>query len=180
MTTRNTVIRSMHDVGLAVWCGGSLMGAVGLNGAANEVTDQTQRGPVASTGWARWAPVNAAAIGIHAIGGIGLIVANKGRVAGQKGVATNTIIKAALTGVALAATAYAGAKGKVVAQAGNFPTEGAVVPSSATPAQVASAQRQLRVAQWVIPGVTAVLVVLGASQGELQRPSQVLSGLFSS
>ena len=62
MTTRNTVIRSMHDVGLAVWCGGALMGAIGLNGAANQVKDQTQRGPIASAGWARWAPVNAAAI----------------------------------------------------------------------------------------------------------------------
>ena len=26
MGTSNTVIRSMHDVGLAVWCGGALMG----------------------------------------------------------------------------------------------------------------------------------------------------------
>src|SRR5438477_11936554 len=34
MSERNTVLRSMRDIGLAAWFGGSLMGAVGLNGAA--------------------------------------------------------------------------------------------------------------------------------------------------
>jgi hypothetical protein len=29
----NTLSRSLHDLGLATWFGGSLMGAVGLNGA---------------------------------------------------------------------------------------------------------------------------------------------------
>ena len=28
MSTRNTLIRSMHDLGLAAWFGGSLMGAI--------------------------------------------------------------------------------------------------------------------------------------------------------
>ena len=178
MTTRNTVIRSMHDVGLAVWCGGALMGAIGLNGAANQVKDNHDRGATASAGWARWAPVNAAAIGVHAIGGIGLILANKGRVAGQSGVAANTIVKAALTGVALASTTYAGVKGKTVADAGQFPADGAVIPSEATPFEVAAAQQRLRIAQWVTPVVTAIIIVLGAAQGEQQRPSQVVKGLL--
>ncbi len=178
MTTRNTVIRSMHDVGLAVWCGGALMGAIGLNGAANQVKDNHDRGATASAGWARWAPVNAAAIGVHAIGGIGLILANKGRVAGQDGVAANTIAKAALTGIALASTTYSGVKGKTVADAGQFPADGAVIPSEATPFEVAAAQQRLRIAQWVTPIVTAIIIVLGAAQGEQQRPSQVLKGLL--
>lgn len=178
MSTRNTVIRSMHDIGLAVWCGGALMGAVGLNGAANTVGDKQDRAAVASAGWGRWAPVNAAAIVVHAVGGIGLIIANKERVAGQQGVAANTIIKAALTGVAMASTAYAGIKGKTVADGGQFPAEGAVIPSTLTPAKVASAQQQLRIAQWVTPAVTAVLIALGSQQGEQQRASQVAAGLF--
>ena len=178
MTARNTVIRSMHDIGLAVWCGGSLMGAIGLNGAANRVINDKDRGATASAGWARWAPINAAAIGVHAIGGIGLIVANKGRVAGQDGVAANTIVKAALTGIAVASTAFAGWKGKTVADAGQFSADGAVIPSAGTPAEVASAQQQLRIAQWVTPAVTAAIIVLGAAQGEQQRPSQVLKGLL--
>jgi hypothetical protein len=50
----NTVSRSMHDLGLATWFGGSLMGAVGLNGAAAEVEEPKQRLRVATAGWNRW------------------------------------------------------------------------------------------------------------------------------
>jgi hypothetical protein len=81
VNSRNTAVRSMHDVGLAAWFGGALMGAIGLNGAANEVTDPSDRARVASAGWGRWAPVNAAAIGAHLSGEIGLILCNRTRLA---------------------------------------------------------------------------------------------------
>jgi hypothetical protein len=35
--TDNTVARTLHDLGLASWFGGSLMGATGVNGAASVV-----------------------------------------------------------------------------------------------------------------------------------------------
>ena len=41
--TDNTVARTLHDLGLAAWFGGSLMGATGVNGAAAVVEDPTQR-----------------------------------------------------------------------------------------------------------------------------------------
>ncbi|KAB1118910.1 hypothetical protein F6X54_01705 [Micromonospora aurantiaca] len=50
-------------------------------------------------------------------------------------------------------------------------------PSSATPQNVATAQRQQRILQWVTPALTAVIVALGAQQGEQQRPSQMLGGI---
>ena len=77
MTRRNTVIRTLHDVGAAAWFGGSLMGAIGLNCASRAVTDPTDRAAVASAGWMRWSPVSAAAIGFHLIGGLGLLLANR-------------------------------------------------------------------------------------------------------
>ena len=52
--TDNAVARTLHDVGLAAWFGGSLMGAAGVNGAAAVVEDPTQRLRVADSGWARW------------------------------------------------------------------------------------------------------------------------------
>ena len=58
MSERNTVVRSLHDLGLAAWFGGSLAGAVGINGAAADVTEPTQRLRVANAGWGRWSPVN--------------------------------------------------------------------------------------------------------------------------
>ena len=101
MTQNNTLARSLHDLGLATWFGGSLMGAIGLNGAAAVVDQPGQRLRVANAGWARWTPVN-----------------------------------------------------------------------------LAGAQRQLTVLQWVIPGLTGTALVLNALMGEQQRPQQVTSGLL--
>lgn len=177
MTKRNTLIRSMHDLGGAAWFGGSLMGAVGVNGASRDVADPADRARVASAGWARWSPVAAASIGVHLIGGLGLLVANRGRVAGQQGAMANTVTKTALTAAALAATAYSGALGAKVASSGQVHAEGGTEPSEGTPDDVAAAQQRLRVVQWVIPALTGALVVLGAVQGEQQRPSQLIRGV---
>ena len=51
MAQDNTLARSLHDLGLATWFGGSLMGAVGLNGAAAVVDQPAQRLRVANSGW---------------------------------------------------------------------------------------------------------------------------------
>ena len=68
MAQDNTLARSLHDLGLAAWFGGSLMGAVGLNGAAAVVDQPGQRLRVANAGWARWTPVNLAGIAAHLAG----------------------------------------------------------------------------------------------------------------
>jgi hypothetical protein len=141
------------------------------------VTDATDRAPVASAGWARWAPVSAAAIGSHVIGGVGLLLANRDRVQSQAGVGANTAVKTALTVAALGTTAYSGVLGAKIAKAGRVPAESGVVPSAGTPDEVASAQQQLRVLQWVTPVLVAVIIVLGAQQGEQQRPTTVAAGV---
>ena len=107
MTQDNTLARSLHDLGLATWFGGSLMGAVGLNGAAAVVDQPGQRLRVANAGWARWTPVNLAGIAAHLAGGAVLLAGNKGRLTTQRGVAGATVAKTALTGLALGASAYA-------------------------------------------------------------------------
>jgi hypothetical protein len=144
----NTFVRSLHDLGAAAWFGGGLMGAIGLNGASEEVEDPRQRVHTASLGWAKWAPVNALAIGAHLVGGAGLLLANRGRVRAQEGVTANTVVKTALTIAAL------------------------------TSDDVAAAQRQERILQWVTPALVGTIIVLGAQQGELQRPAQVSKGLL--
>jgi CBS domain-containing protein len=178
MAQDNTVARSLHDLGLAAWFGGSLMGAVGLNGAAAVVDQPEQRLRVANAGWARWTPVNLAGIAAHVAGGSMLLVANKGRLAGQRGVATATIAKTALTGLALAATGYSRALGAKLQHVGDVPVEGGTTPTSGTPEEVAKAQRQLDVLQWVIPGLTGATLVLNAQMGEQQRPTNVTTGLL--
>jgi hypothetical protein len=179
MADRNTLARSAHDVGLAAWFGGSLMGAIGLNGAGAAVLDDKERARVASAGWAKWTPVNAAAIGAHLAGATVELYANKGRVAGQKGVLANSIAKAALTGLALGVTAYGRVLGKKIENAGPVPTEGPTDPSAETPAEVAAAMKQEKLTQWAIPAITGGLIVLSALQGEQQRPLQVVSGTLA-
>jgi len=175
----NTVSRSLHDLGLATWFGGSLMGAVGLNGAAAQVEEPKQRLRVATAGWNRWTPVNLAGIAAHVAGGAVLLGANKGRLASQQGVAQATVVKTALTGAALAATAWSRALGAKLDQAGEVPVEGGTDPSGDTPEDVAKAQRQLRLLQWAIPALTGAVLVLNARMGEQQRPAQVTGGLLS-
>jgi hypothetical protein len=178
MAPDNTVSRSLHDLGLAAWFGGSLMGAVGLNGAAAEVEEPKQRLRVANAGWNRWTPVNLAGIAAHLAGGAVLLGANKGRVAGQQGVAQATAVKTALTVLALGATAWSRALGAKLNQAGEVPVEGGTDPVPETPEDVAKAQRQLRVLQWGIPLLTGAMLVLNARMGEQQRPTQVSGGMF--
>ena len=177
MAADNTVSRSLHDLGLATWFGGSLMGAVGLNGAAAQVQEPTQRLRVASSGWNRWTPVNLAGIAAHLAGGAVLLGANKGRVASQQGVGQATVVKTALTGAALAATAWSRALGAKLDHAGEAPVEGGTDPGGDTPQDVVKAQRQLKVLQWVIPALTGAVLVLNARMGEQQRPAQVTGGL---
>ena len=177
-STDNTVARSLHDLGLATWFGGSLMGAVGLNGAAAQVQEPKQRLRVATSGWARFTPVNLAGIAAYTIGGVILTGANKGRLAGQQGVGTATTVKTALTVAALGATGYARLLGKKLEQAGDVPVEGGTTPDPTTPEDVARAQRQLTALQWVIPALTGAMLVVNARMGEQQRPAQVTKGLL--
>ena len=175
--TRNTLVRSMHDVGAAVWLGGALMGAVGLNGAASDVEDRSERARIAADGWARWSPVNAAAIGTHLIGGLGLLIANRDRIRGQRGVSANTTAKAVLTAAALATTAYSGLLGsRIAAAVRRAEAEGSTSPSDGTPGTLAVAQKRLRSLQWLTPALALGVVVLGAQQGEQQRPHEVVTG----
>ncbi|WP_422742122.1 hypothetical protein ACN27E_13690 [Mycobacterium sp. WMMD1722] len=177
MQSRNTVVRSLHDLGAAAWFGGSLMGAVGVNGAAAAVSDPRERAGVAAAGWGKWAPVNAAAIGAHLVGGAGILLANRKRARHQSGVTANTVTKILLTGAALAATAASGALGAKAAQGHGQPVSGATDPSAGTPDDVAAAQKQLRYLQWALPVLTGGIVVLTAQQGEQQPPDQILEGL---
>ena len=180
MTDTNTFARSLHDLGVAAWFGGSLMGAVGLNGAAAEASDPTERARISTKGWKKWAPINAAAIGAHLAGGALIVGANKSRIAGQDGVATWILGKTVLTGAALAATAASGYYGKkmTAAESQGVQAVGSTEPTSETPDDIAKAQKALRPLQWAIPVLTGALLIASARMGEQQRPAEVSTGLL--
>jgi hypothetical protein len=174
---RNTLSRSLHDIGLAAWFGGTLANAVALNPAAGQAGVSSRTGAVANVGWDRWTPVNAAAIGAHLLGSVGQVAGNKGRIQGQQGVATMSVAKTGLTAAALGVTAYSRVLGKRVAQRTDVPAASGTEPGPTTPADVAAAQKQLRVLQWVVPGLTGVLIVVSSFAGEQQRYSEAKKGV---
>lgn len=179
MGERHTVLRSVHDLGLAAWFGGSSMGAVGLNGAAAKVSEPRQRLGVSSAGWDRWAPANAAAIGAHLVGAAGLFMKESPRVVGQAGVGRMSAVKTGLTLAALAATGYSRLLGRQLEKAADgTPVSGATEPEERTDPAVASRQRRLKVVQWAIPAITGAMIVVTAWAGEQQKPGQVGRGVL--
>jgi len=176
MSQRQTVIRSLHDLGLAAWFGGTLMGAVGLNGATAKAKDPTERLRLSSIGWGRWTPVQGLALAAHGIGGLGLILGNKGRLSVQGEARTNTTVKLGLTLVAGAASVYSGFLGTRIAKHADEGAQGVTEPGVTSSPALANVQRQQKVLQWTLPLLTGVLVVLAAQQGEQQRP---VSGFFN-
>jgi hypothetical protein len=175
--SRNTVSRSLHDLGLAAWFGGTLANAVALNPAAAHADSASGTGAVANVGWDRWTPVNAAAIAFHVAGSVGQLAGNSGRLASQRGVASMAVTKTALTVAALGVTAYSRQLGRKVSEQTRVPADSGTEPAPGTPADVAAAQRQLRVLQWAIPALTGALVVVSAFAGEQQRSTSVLEGI---
>ena len=174
---RDTLSRSLHDVGLAAWFGGTLANAVALNPAAAQADSSTSTGAVANVGWDRWTPVNAAAIGAHLAGSVGQIIGNKGRLAGQEGVASMALAKTALTAAALGVTAYSRMLGRKVSDETRMPARSGTEPETGTPPAVANAQKQLAALQWAVPALTGALVVVSSYAGEQQRASEVRRGV---
>ena len=174
---RNTPSRVMHDIGLSAWFGGTLANALALNPAAAKTTDARSTGAVANAGWDRWAPVNAAAIGVHLVGSLGQLGGNVGRVHGQRGVASIAALKTAATAAALGVTAYSRVLGRRVSRHQDVPAKSGTEPDTVTPPDVASAQRQLSMLQWAVPALTGAVVVISSFAGEQQRATEVHKGV---
>lgn len=176
-TTTQYLARSLHDIGAAAWFGGSLMGAIGLNGAAAHVSDEKERLLVADAGWARWTPVNLVGIGAHLLGSAMLLKSNRARIANQQGVGKASLMKTAVTVGALGITAYSRTVGKKLEQAGRVPVAGPTDPNDETPEDVASAQRQQKILQWAVPALSGAAIVVSAMMSEQQRSQHVLAGV---
>lgn len=176
---RDTLSRSLHDLGLSAWFGGTLANAVALNAASKEAGSTSSTGAVANVGWDRWTPMNAAAIGAHLAGSVGELAGNKSRLAAQQGVASMALAKTALTVAALGVTAYSRLLGRKVSARTDVPAQDATTPAAGTPPEVASAQRKLSALQWAVPALTGALVVVSSFAGEQQRASEVKGGLVA-
>lgn len=157
-------MRATHLLTNAAWFGGSLMGAVALNPASRQGDGQREQAEILDEGWNRWGPVQGAAIGLHLLSGIGIVVDNRHRVVAHAPTTTAVVLKTGLTAVAVAASAAAYAAGAALGDA----KEDADHDPEAR-ARARSAASRVRWLQWATPAATAGLLVLDAYLGEQQR-----------
>jgi len=173
----NLVARSIHDLTAGAWFGGSLMGAIGLNGATAEAKDPAERARLSSLGWKKWAPYQTAAFGAHLLAGLAITWENRDRMATQHGVTRLSIYKTIVTLTGAAVTLYSGMQGTKVEKLADQGAAGATEPNAGASAELRSAQQQLKILQWAIPVFAGWVIVLGAKHGEMQRPQNVAKGL---
>jgi hypothetical protein len=120
--------------------------------------------------------VQGAAIAAHLVGSVGMLRADRGRVATDPGATANTALKSALTVAAIGTSVASGVLGARIGAQAPVPSATATEPGAATPPDVAAAQRGQKPLQWVNPALTGALIVLAAQQGEQQRTSSTLRG----
>lgn len=178
--------QAVHDLGAALWFGGSVMGVAGVNKSGADLTDPLDRVRVAASAWQRYAPAQWAGVAATVLGGLRITDSNKTRLVLQSGFGAAGIAKAALTVVATGATAYAAYSGRKIGQATAAAAErgeqvevkDATIPTEKTPPEVARWQKRQRVAQYLVPATTGAVVVLNSYLVQQYRPGSALRGVL--
>src|SRR3712207_1130752 len=109
--------QAVHDLGSALWFGGTVMGVAGVNKSGADLTQGIDRVRVASAAWSRFAPAQWAGIGATLLAGLRLTQVGGRRVALQKGFGTVGAVKAGLAVAGAGATAYAAYTGSRIGKA---------------------------------------------------------------
>ena len=181
----HTVAQSVHDLGAALWFGGSVMGVAGVNKSGADLRDGVDKVRVAESAWQRFAPAQWLGIGAVVVAGSRLTLMSKGRLALQHGVGRAGAAQAATAVAGIVATAfaaYSGSRiGKLTEQA-NARGEGvdvhdATIPNAETPPEVATWQRRQRVAQYLVPLFAGANIVLNAYLTQQYRPGRTVAGV---
>ena len=178
----HVLAQAVHDLGSALWFGGSVMGAAGVNKSGADLRDGTDRVRVAGSAWQRFAPAQWAGVAAVLGAGAQLSAASKGRLATQHGWARAGSVKAGVAVAGAAATAYAaytGQKvGKLAEQTPHLEVKDANTPSAGTPPELAAWQKKQRAAQYLVPLLSGANIVLNAYLVQTYRPGATIKGLL--
>ena len=117
MTFLSTTVRATHLVTNAAWFGGSLMGATGLERPSSVGDDSQERAEISSDGWSTWGPIQGGAVALHLLSGLAIVADNRRRTALHPPTLAAVVLKTALTGAAVAASAAAYANGHALGEA---------------------------------------------------------------
>ena len=185
-TDNHAVAQAVHDLGSALWFGGTVMGVAGVNKSGADLQQGIDRIRVASSAWSRFAPAQWA--GIAATLGAGLQLTRVGgrRIALQKGFGTVGALKAGLAVAGAAATAYAAYCGtklgelaeEIEANGEKLDVQDATRPSAQTPAELATWQRRQRATQFAVPVLAAANIVCGSYLVQSYRAGATAKGVL--
>ena len=143
MQEPSTFVRTLHNLGLATWFGGTLFGQVALNPTVSRIGDKNERGRVLNESWIRFNAVNTlailAAVGTWRFAGLKEADEDRGIGAGLLAGLKNVLLGAALVN----ALVSAGLGARIAGQSseGDTPVESGTEPAPETPEAAAKSQR---------------------------------------
>jgi hypothetical protein len=144
------LVRAIHDIGTAVWWGGTLMGTLAMNPAVEVLDDPEERGKMVDEGWARFQPYAAAGLTAAIIAHV-IMRRNPPRRPSSTYKSTARL-KDALFGAAVVSSIASVALGEYSTHYDSpdayTPMESATTPSEETPEPVEKAQQGLSIASW--------------------------------
>ena len=182
----HVLAQAVHDLGAALWFGGTVMGVAGVNKAGNDLRDPLDKVRVAESAWRRFAPVEWAGIAAVLGAGTQLTRASRSRLATQHGWARAGGTKAAVAVAGAAASAFAAYSGNKIGQlteqaarsGQQLDVQDASTPSAQTPPDIVRWQRRQRAAQYLVPLTSGANIVLNAYLVQTYRPGATARGLL--
>ncbi len=182
----HVVAQAVHDLGSALWFGGTVMGAAGVNKSGADLSQGIDRIRVASAAWGRFAPAQWAGIGATLVAGLQLTRAGGRRIALQEGFASVGALKAGIAVVGAGATAYASYCGaRITALALEAEQRGttievkdATIPTAATPPEIAAWQRRQRLTQFAVPVLAGANIVCNSWLVQSYRAGATAKGVL--
>jgi hypothetical protein len=179
--------QAVHDIGAALWFGGSVMGVAGVNKSGSDLSQGIDRIRVAGSAWNRFAPAQWGGVAATLLSGLWLTATNKTRLAAQEGYGRVGAVKAGLTVAGAGATAYAAYSGRKIGQLAEeaqrrgetVETHDATVPTAGTPSEVAAWQRKQRIAQAAVPVLAGGVITCNAWLVQAYRPGSTVRGVIS-
>jgi hypothetical protein len=185
-TDNHAVAQAVHDLGSALWFGGTVMGVAGVNKSGADLEQGIDRIRVAASAWTRFAPAQWAGIAATLGAGLQLTRAGGRRIALQKGFGAIGALKAGLVIAGALATgfaAYSGSRiGKLAEQAElggeRLEVRDATQPTEQTPPELARWQRRQRIAQYVVPVLAGANIVCGSYLVQSYRTGATIKGVL--
>jgi hypothetical protein len=180
------LVQAVHDLGSALWFGGSVMGVAGVNKSGSDLQRGIDRVRVAGSAWQRFAPAQWGGIAATLGTGLYLTASSRRRLALQEGYGRVGAVKAALTVAGAGATAFAAYSGRQIGRLAeeaeqrgeSVDVKDATLPTAGTPKEVVSWQRRQRVAQAVVPLLAGGVITCNAWLVQAYRPGATVRGVL--